>query len=290
MIGYVWDKVANILYGEAFGRERQYKKVYRYLDKYCGQALLKESGEMINRRVRANKTIWIAWLQGMEYAPKVVKCCFQSVQNNKPADFDLVCITAENIKEYIKLPDFVEEKYERGIITRTHLSDIIRTELLYAYGGCWIDATVYCSGSVPDYMLNSRIFAFRWSLMDYCTLMISSWWLCAQKGENIIREIRSLLYCYWEHEQDIKNYFLYHIIFSKVVNQNDLNREVFNRIPYFNNSMPHVLYWNLSTEFNETQWDIIKHNSPVHKLSYRDKYLQGDVYNFYMALLEGKLV
>lgn len=282
--------LCNILYGKSFEREQHYKKIYRYLDKYCSQQEFEHSEEVINKNVRINKTIWIAWMQGMEYAPKIVQCCFVSIRDQIPKDYDIVLITSENIKKYIKLPDYIIEKYEKGIITTTHLSDIIRTELLYVYGGCWIDATVYCSGSIPKYMLNSELFAFRWSLMDYSTLMISSWWLCAQKGQSIICEIRSLLYRYWKYENDLKEYFLFHIIFSKVVNGNVFNRDVFNQIPYFNNSMPHVLYLNMAAEFDQVQWNIIKQNSPVHKLSYKNKYLQGDIYNFYMALMEGKLI
>lgn len=280
----------NILYGESFKKEQRYQKIYRYLDKYCDQQKFLDSEEVINKNVRINKTIWIAWLQGLESAPQIVQRCFASVRTHMPADFDLILIESENIKEYIKLPGYIEEKYEQEIITRTHLSDIIRTELLYNYGGCWIDATVYCSGGIPNYMLSGELFAFRWSLMDYSTLMTSSWWIYAKKGQSIIEGVRVFLNNYWKHENKLKDYFLFHIIFSKVVNQSAVNRDIFDNIPYFNNSMPHVLYWAMPKEFNQSEWEIIKQNSPVHKLSYKNKYIQGDIYNFYMAFLDGKLV
>lgn len=282
--------LSGFLYGKAFEQELQYRKVYRYLDKYCGQYTEEDSSEFFNKNVKVNKTIWIAWLQGMECAPKMIRRCYASVKANVPKDFDVVLITSENMAEYIKLPDYIEEKYEKGIISKTHLSDIIRTVLLCAYGGCWLDATVYCSGSIPDYMVNSELFAFRWSLLDQSTLMISSWWLCAQKGQSIMQGVRSMLYYYWKYENKLRNYFLFHIMFSKVVNQNGQNKSAFYRIPYFNNSMPHVLYRQMAMEFDEKKWNIIKQNSPVHKLTYKEKYIQGDIYSFYMALLEGNLI
>ena len=34
---------------------------------------------------------------------------------------------------------------DSGQITKTHLSDLLRLELLIRYGGTWIDATVFCT-------------------------------------------------------------------------------------------------------------------------------------------------
>lgn len=284
------DEVAGYLYGTAFRNELQFRNVYKYIEKYSKTTEKKELIKVLNDKVKFDKTIWICWFQGIDSAPKLVKRCYESVHNNKPEMFDVILVTYENIKDYINIPEFVMEKHKKGIINRTHLSDIIRTELLFTYGGCWIDATVYCSGKIPDYILSGELFTFRWSLMDTSTLSMSSWWIYACKGQKIISDVRDMIYCYWKNENILRNYFLFHIIFTKAVKNNTNNNEVFNKMPYLNNSMPHVLYWKMSSEFCVDDWNIIKSNSCVHKLSYKDKYLQGDIYNYYMALLEGKLV
>lgn len=284
------DTVIGCLYGTAIKDELCYRRVYKYLEKYEKQNSQQELINVLNNEVKLNKTIWVCWLQGLETAPRLIKICYESIKKNKPKSFDLILITYKNMKDYISLPSYILQKHKRGNINRTHLSDIIRTELLCTYGGCWIDATVYCSNKIPEYMLSGNLFTFKWSLMDSSTLCMSSWWIYACREEKIISEVRNILYRYWKNENILRNYFLFHIIFSRVIKNDLINRETFENMPYCNNSVPHILYKKMKNEFEAKEWDIIKANSCVHKLSYKEKYLQGDIYNYYMRLMEGKLV
>lgn len=105
--------------------------------------------------------VWICWMQGIENAPELVQRCYASIKEHV-TDREIVLITAENRKKYVELPDYIEEKYAKGIITHTHFSDILRVTLLAKHGGTWIDATVFCSGGViPHYMLDSDFFVFQ---------------------------------------------------------------------------------------------------------------------------------
>ena len=285
----VISEIVSYAYGNGIKKEIEYQQTYKYLSKYKKRKQC-FGGETKNCNVKINKTIWICWLQGLEYAPALVKKCCQSVSDNKPDEYDLVIITKENLQDYIDLPDFIWKKYESSIISNTHLSDIIRIQLLYEYGGCWIDATVYCSTKIPRYLLEGNLFVFKWSLLDQSTLQMSSWWMQAVKGEKIISDVRDMLFSYWQEEKRLRNYFLLHIIFSKVINEDSFNLATFRNIPYFCNSVPHILARKMEFEFNAEDWNLIKKMSAVHKLSYKRHYLQGDIYNFYMALLDGKLI
>ena len=54
----------------------------------------------------------------------------------------------------------VMEKWEKGIITHTHMTDLLRLELLIKYGGMWIDATVLCTAKeeeIPCYFFDSDL-------------------------------------------------------------------------------------------------------------------------------------
>lgn len=290
MQNIVLSKLVGNLYGEPIKSELEYRNVYNYLDKYIKHISGSEVFNQVNPNVKENKTIWILWYQGMELAPKIVQQCFKSVLRNKPKDFDLIVLTGKNINDYIQLPAYVWEKFNKGIISKTHLSDIIRAELLSEYGGCWIDATVYCSEEIPMYMLSGDMFIFKWSLMDKSVLKMSSWWIYTKRDVGVIRDLRNLLFCYWKKEAYIRHYYLFHIMFSKVVDSNSFNQVTFRNIPYFSNSNPHVLYGKMAYEYNIDQWNILKDTSPVHKLSYKRKFMQGDIYNFYTALIENKLI
>ena len=279
--------IMGYLYGNGVKREIEYQTTYKYLNKYRNQKI--DSTGWKNESVKTDKTIWTCWLQGIENAPALVKKCCESIVLNKPKEFDLIVITHDNLSDYIQLPDFILYKYNSGIISDTHLSDIIRILLLYEYGGCWIDATVYCSAKIPEYMLEGNMFVFKWSLLDQSTLPISSWWIQALKGEKIIADVRNMLLSYWKRESCLRDYFLLHIIFSKIINEDSFNQATFKNIPYVCNSVPHILSRKMEFEFREEEWNLIKTMSVVHKLSYKRKYLQGDIYNFYMALLDNAL-
>lgn len=265
------------------------KKTYKYLKKY--EIYKDRNIEVLykNPNVKCNETIWVCWLQGMENAPLIVKKCYESLVRNIPNQYDIVIITEENLHKYINLPEYISEKKRRGIISKTHFSDIIRTELLFLYGGCWVDATVYFGRKIPSYMLQGEIFFPKWSVMDESLLKGSSWWIYCSKNEKIIKEVRNVLYAYWEKENRLKNYFLFHIILSKIIDMDVQNMVTYNSMIYFNNSTPHVLYGMLELYFNFDYWQVLNSMSPIHKLSYKRNFMQGDIYNYYSALLEGKL-
>ena len=46
----------------------------------------------------------------------------------------LILTTEDNYKNWISFPSHIDEKIKTGVITRTHLSDLIRLELLEKYG------------------------------------------------------------------------------------------------------------------------------------------------------------
>ncbi len=275
-------------------RERECRKIYQYLDKYVKKvnspSFREFCGEIRNTDILPDKTIWICWLQGLWQAPELVQACVKSVYRNRPEDFNVVILTEENLCEYVAFPDYIEEKIKNGIISRTHKSDLIRAELLYQYGGVWIDATVYCGRMFGDYLCQKELFAFQWSLLDPSVLKISSWFIYSKSNHPIFRDTRNLLFAYWKEETHLKNYYLFHIVFSKAVDCRPQNLESFLSMMYVNNSNPHVLYGKLAQEFDEKEWKAISKLSVLHKLSYKKKFIQGDIYNYYMALLDGKLI
>ena len=56
-------------------------------------------------------------------------------------DREIVLITQDNLFNYVQFPDYILKKWEAGVITNTHFSDLLRLELLIKYGGTWSDET-----------------------------------------------------------------------------------------------------------------------------------------------------
>lgn len=267
--------------------EAEYSRVYKYLDRYK----FDKAGDRqtYNESIKKNKTIWILWLQGMENAPQIVRRCYESITKFKPEGYDITLLTIQNLEKYITLPDYIMDKYYCGLISNTHFSDIIRLELLYIYGGLWIDATVYICDKVPEFMYSGDFFAFDNSSVTAASVIkMSSWWIYACANNCIISKTRDMIYTYWQQENQLINYFLLHIAMSKVIDEHSKANRIFKFKYFYSNGNAHYLQGNLAAEYDEKKWNYIKFISPIQKLSYKRKYLLGDIASFYVVLIEEK--
>lgn len=157
--------------------------------------------------------IWVCWWQGKEQMPELVQCCLNSLERNIPKETTVIrIITMENYREYVTLTDTVIRKFNEGKISYTHLADILRAELLYRYGGMWIDATYYVTASIPKelfmgdgiYTLKFRkpiwdadITRGRWSVNLWCT----------PPGKKLFQFIMESFWYYFEMEDELLDYF-----------------------------------------------------------------------------------
>ena len=107
--------------------------------------------------------IWCCWWQGEEQMPELVKLCHARLKQVIPSDkVQLHLITLNNYREYVELPAHITEKFERKIITMTTMSDVLRFALLEKYGGYWLDATVFFTGSIPEEYFSGKFTASGW--------------------------------------------------------------------------------------------------------------------------------
>ena len=102
--------------------------------------IYKEKNINIKMLPNSEKIIWFCWWQGIEKATPIVKYCYSQLKKNA-GDYRVVVIDSTNYSEFIKLPKHVVEKFKEDKFDVTHISDLIRFNLLYLYGGIWIDAT-----------------------------------------------------------------------------------------------------------------------------------------------------
>ena len=178
-------------------------------------------------------------------------------------------MTKDNYREYITFPGFIQEKIDSGVITKTHMSDLLRLELLIRHGGTWLDATVLCSSpEVPSYMMDSDLFVFQdlkpgWD--GHCQ-RISSWMITARTGHPILRLTRALLYEYWRKNTQMADYFLFHDFFELAI---EAYPEEWNEVIPCSNAAPHILLLRLFEPYRRDVWEAVKEMTPFHKLSYK---------------------
>ena len=218
-------------------------------------------------RKRSN-IVWILWLQGIEHAPQIVKKCYQSITENL-REKEIILLTEENYKNYVQFPQYIQEKIDCGVITKTHMSDLLRLKLLNTYGGTWIDATVYCSGkNIPYYMLDSDLFLFqnlKPGLDGQCTC-ISSWFMTASTNNPILLLTQQLLFEYWKKNTKMVDYFLLHDFFQLSI---EAYPDEWKKVIPFCNSLPHILLLRLFDQYDADIWTAVREQTPFHKMTYK---------------------
>lgn len=259
--------------------KRKYRKTLEVFDKNYDDNLPHKS----------NNKVWVCWFQGMQNAPLIVQKCYDSVNENL-SNHEVVLITSENMEQYVKFPDYIIDKWKKGIITHTHLTDLLRLELLIKYGGIWLDATVYCSEKekdIPDYFFDSDLFFYQ-SLKpgrDGNAFYISSWLMSGKTNNKILMATRELCYEYWKTKKSMDDYFLLHAFMSIVL---DKYEEDWKTIVPRDNATPHMLLLRLFDQYDEKMWEAIHMQTPFHKMTYKftdkQKSIKG---TYYKVLIEG---
>ena len=216
---------------------------------------------------KSSDTIWICWFQGMDNAPDLVKKCYQSVIKNNP-DKKVIVITEKNISDYVTFPEYIVTKWKQGVITHTHMTDLLRLELLITYGGLWLDATVLCTGIAPEYFFDSDLFFFQTLKpgRDGHASYISSWLMEAKTNNKILMATKELCYEYWKTNNTMWDYFLLHDFMSIVLEKYE---EDWKKIIPRDNATPHILLLRLFDQYDEKMWATIKSQTQFHKLTYK---------------------
>lgn len=234
---------------------------------------------------QSNK-VWVCWFQGIENAPEVVKRCYQSLRDNL-TDREIILLTSDNIEEYVKFPAYIYEKWRSGQITHTHMTDLLRLELLIKYGGTWIDSTVLCTrkrNQIPDYFFDSDLFFYQ-NLKpgrDGHATVLSSWYMCGCTNNKILMAVRYLCYEYWKNHNDMVDYFLLHDFFQIVI---EYYEDDWKKVIPYSNATPHILLLRLFDKYDEKMFECILGQTPFHKLSYKFTDEQRDIPDTYYQKL-----
>lgn len=245
---------------------KDYAKLYRQY-----KAQIQEGVSTTAERVHSDK-VWVCWLQGYEKAPALVKACINSIHGVMP-EKDIVILTNENYKQYVDFPEYIEEKFQKGQIGMAHFSDLLRISLLAQWGGMWIDATALCTDKkFFEYVSKQPLFVFKQlnlSNQDDPPIIASNWYISCETNNPIILLTRNLLYSYWKDHDFAENYFIFHLFFAMACRR---YKEEWNSVPTFNNNSPHVLMFELSSDYTNERWKQLMKMSGIHKLQRYEDY------------------
>lgn len=237
--------------------------------------------------------IWVCWWQGLENAPDIVKACIESIQRNA-GNHPVIVLTDENYKQYVTIPQWVEEKRNKGIITRTNYSDLLRLSLLAEHGGMWLDATFFCTEPVLDSYFEKPL----WSIKrpDYFHASVAGGYFagyslaCNENNRFMFATIRDFFLNYWKNNNTMVDYLMvdYMIVLAQK-NDGSIAKEFAEIKP--NNSECDELVKVLGMSYDEDKWEELKNKTALFKLTWKRKYpveINGKP-TFYKYLIDRKL-
>lgn len=208
--------------------------------------------------------IWVTWFQGMDDAPLLVKMCLNRMQQVY-SDKKIIIITSKNFLEYVKIPSEILKKWNKGIISNTHFSDILRLELLIKYGGTWIDSTVFCTEKATEEVyFKTPLFFLSSTLRSDLSIGGSSWYISAAPGNPVLILTRKLIYNYWKVNNHLSNYFLFHICFKISL---ESYPTIASAVPEISNLPAHLFAKHLNQKYEKETFSLLLSQSYFHKLS-----------------------
>ena len=283
----MWKKWKHLLFPDADVMEIASRHgTYEYLQRYTYAC---DWNRTTWQKTEKKKVIWTCWLQGIEKAPLLVQKCIASMQRYAPDGYEVVVIDANNLSEYIKLPEFITHKHKKGIIPHAHYSDIIRLMLLKEFGGIWIDSTILLTDRLPDYITDADLFLYHSDgrgRVEMINPLIAS---CPH--HPLLSDILTLLLEYWQKENRLVSYVIMPLFCSLAIDKSSLNRQLWEQVPSVSSATIIYMLKQLSKPYNSTCYDIITSLSHIHKLTYKFKEFGIDITKkstFYDVLINGQ--
>lgn len=254
--------------------QKRHEQILKYLLKKYSYIIEKYQKEDETAKDSKEQNIWICWLQGEKNAPKLVTNCIDSIRRHAN-NHEVILITMENYKDYIKIPKYILDKHQKGIISNAHFSDIIRMTLLRDYGGIWIDATVFCTKDIPNDVFDKVFFSCKSPKVEthyISRLQWTSFVIGGKKNSLFYRYILDFYLEYWKNEDIIIDYLLIdYIIYLGYHNINNI------KIAMDKNTINNLKRDELAAIFNqefdsEKYKKIIESDTYLYKLSWREKF------------------
>lgn len=221
-----------------------------------------------NNSLISNLPIWICWWQGESHMPTIVSKCYEYLKENSN-DRKVILITKSNYKLYTNIPSSIIKKVDNEKISLTHLSDIIRVNLLKNYGGLWIDASIWVTQ--PIELPNLSLFTIKQNL-ESDSMISNNLWTIGILGTNkdniLISFIHDCLIKYWEKYDRVIVYFLMDYVFKIAYNNFKTVEDMVNKVPYSSNNL-HIMKKIINDQYKKEKMDKIISENTFLSLSWK---------------------
>ncbi|PEH05972.1 hypothetical protein CP355_06420 [Lactobacillus sp. UMNPBX4] len=222
----------------------------------------------INPKVKKNNVIWTMWWQGIDQAPPIVKACIRKLFINNP-DKKIIVITKDNFKQYVHLSSRILTLFENNNISFTHFSDIYRVNLLYLYGGVWVDSTVWTTQRIPNSVFTNDFFTINTGIYtnDPSHGRWTTFFLECKSQNKLMNFVRKSFDIYCNTYDMFMDYILFDYFIDLAIKNNIDLHEMINKIPKNNTAV-----FNLQNRLNDIDFDYNDETTYLYKLTYKMKF------------------
>ena len=180
------------------------------------------------------RIIWTLWWQGEDAAPDLVKACIASMRAHADGA-EVMVLDKQTCGRYVTLPRHILEKVDAGIISLTHLSDIIRIHLLRDHGGLWLDSTVFVTADIPREIFELPIWTVHFRNFRH-PVPAGRWTgflLGGAQGNELFAALAEMLDAYWATHDAMADYVLIDYFIRKCYETIPGVREQLDSLPFY---------------------------------------------------------
>ncbi len=231
-----------------------------------------------------NGPIWVMWWQGLEdpSTPPIVRACVESVRRHANGR-NVYLITKDNLKEYINLDQIILDKFGKGDITITMLSDVIRFALLYEYGGMWVDATVYLTDGLDVSIENYQFY----TIANKDVTPVRNWtiyFIGGVKKNPLFLLMNQAFVDMYKRVDHVPDYFMSDVMLSAAYTHIPAARKMIDAVPVNNTHRFYLVNHLADRDIN------LPKDTYVYKLTYKDiGYLDEQDDTAYRRILNGRM-
>ncbi len=166
------------------------KFAIRLLEKEYSSIFLKYKNLPYTVSQEENRNLFFYWASGVDTAPEIVKICLKHIRKFYP-DYKIIVLSDNNFDDYVYIDNKIIEFYQKGRISVQTFSDILRFNLLYEYGGFWVDSSLLFLDRIPleELLLKSGFYSLNHQTDFFKNVYDVTWTTyflgCDKKNPNV---------------------------------------------------------------------------------------------------------
>lgn len=223
--------------------------------------------------------IWICWWQGEDHAPDLVKKCIASIRKNIPESVaDVHIITFENYQEYVAFSETIVKRFQEGALSLTHLSDVLRAQLLCRYGGLWVDATCFIwddrfTQNLILYPFFTRKQGGERNELDIVSGRWATYFIKGPANFSLFGFWVEAFEAYWEKYDSLLNYFIFDYMTAVAYDELADVKFIMDAVPVNNSGAELLIHW-CNEPFDERKLQVLISQNWLFKMTYKKELVE----------------